>query len=180
MPEYRRAYVEGGTFFFTVVTYKRRPIFANETAIETLHQCFLTVESRFPFFTDAMVILPDHLHCIWTLPNGDADFSMRGKRIKAAFTRGYTGARRASVPDSMRKKNESGIWQRRFWEHQIRDERDFSMHCDYIHYNPVKHGLVNLPMEWKHSSFGEFVERGVYPPTWGDCVKSEVTAMELE
>ena len=180
MPEYRRAYAEGGTFFYTVVTYKRYPIFADEAAITRLQGCFRSVMFDLPYSTDAMVILPDHLHCIWTLPQGDADFSVRWKRIKAAFTRGYTGARRSSVSESMHTKNEGGVWQRRFWEHRIRDERDFNLHCDYIHYNPVKHGLASLPIEWKHSSFGEFVERGVYSPTWGECVKSEVTAMELE
>ena len=180
MPEYRRAYAEGGTFFFTVVTYKRYPIFANEPAITRLQRCFRTVKSDLPFPTDAMVILPDHLHCIWTLPDGDADFSTRWARIKGAFTRGYTGARSACISSSMRKKGEGGVWQRRFWEHRIRDERDFNLHCDYIHHNPVKHGLVSLPIEWKHSSFHEFVERGVYPSIWGDCVESGLTSMELE
>lgn len=180
MPEYRRAWTSGGTFFFTVVTYNRYPILAQEPAIDLLHRCFHTVIIERPFQMDALVILPDHLHCIWTLPDNDSDFSTRWKRIKTTFTKRYSGDKADDIPESMRKKKERGVWQRRFWEHMIRDQEDFNRHCDYIHYNPVKHGLVGLPTEWKHSSFMEFVKQGYYPENWGHTIRKEVIEMYFE
>ncbi len=180
MPQYRRAWLKGGTFFFTVVTYKRYPIFEQEAAIDLLNRCFQVVMTEYPYKVDAVVILPDHLHCIWTLPDSDFDFSTRWKCIKATFTRNYSGGKAEGLSQSMRKKKEAGIWQRRFWEHAIRDQEDFNRHCDYIHYNPVKHVLVNLPTEWKHSSFKEFVQKGFYPHGWGRTVQEELLAMDLE
>jgi putative transposase len=180
MPEYRRAWQRGGTFFFTVVTYRRYPIFGDETAIKLLNECFQVVMAEYPFKIDAIVVLPDHLHCMWTLPDNEFDFSIRWKRIKADFTRNYSGDRAEDISESMHRKGERGVWQRRFWEHQIRDQEDFNRHCDYIHYNPVKHGLVNLPMEWKHSSFRRFVEKGLYSEGWGLTVDEELIRMDLE
>ncbi len=180
MPEYRRAWLKGGTFFFTVVTYRRRPTLETEVAIDLLMRCFQVVMTRLPFTIDAMVILPDHIHCIWTLPDNDLDFSIRWKQIKAMFTHNYPGDRRENISDSMRKKNERGIWQRRFWEHRIRDQEDFNRHCDYIHYNPVKHGLVDLPICWRHSSLRKLVEKGVYPENWGHTVGRDLVGMDLE
>jgi len=179
VPDYRRARLTGGTFFFTVVTYRRYPIFGDDAAAGLLDGCLKEVTARLPCDTDAIVILPDHIHAIWTLPEGDFDFSTRWKRIKAAFTRRYSGPRAGIVAESMLRKGEGGVWQRRFWEHRIRDQEDFNRHCDYIHYNPVKHGLVDLPIEWKHSSFGQFVERGVYPEGWGQSAHPELIAMDL-
>ena len=127
-----------------------------------------------------MVILPDHLHTIWTLPSNDSDFSTRWKRVKAAFTRRYLAGTGEDVSDSMRGKGEQGVWQRRFWEHMIRDQDDFNRHCDYIHYNPVKHGLVNSPLEWKHSSFKRFVDKGIYEANWGQSSPTELVGMDIE
>ena len=180
MPNYRRSYLKGGTYFFTVATYRRHPIFKKESAVELLMACFKLVSAEYPFRVDAMVILPDHLHCIWTLPDSDFDFSVRWKRLKACFSRNYACSRKADVSESMHKKREKGIWQRRFWEHCIRDQEDFNRHCDYIHYNPVKHELVNLPMEWKYSSFKRFVRNGLYPEAWGQTVRRELMEMDLE
>lgn len=180
MPDYRRAWLKGGTFFFTVVTYRRHPIFVEEAAINLLMKCFEIVINQYSFTIDALVILPDHLHCIWTLPDNDFDFSTRWKRIKASFTWNYSGPRAEDITESMRKKREVGIWQRRFWEHRIRNQEDFNRHCDYIHYNPVKHGLVSLPAEWRHSSFREFVKRGLYPENWGQMVEVELLRMNFE
>ena len=135
---------------------------------------------QYPFKIDAMVILPDRLHCIWTLPNCDFDFSTRWKRLKASFTRSYSGGRAEDISESMRKKKERVIWQRRFWEHRIRNQEDFNRHYDYIHYNPAKHGLVNLPIEWNYSSFRDFIERGFYPQSWEHMVEEELLRMDLE
>jgi putative transposase len=152
---YRRAFTPGGTFFFTLVTEGRRPVFASAAAVEVLRGAFRSVRQARPF-VDAMIVMPDHLHCIWTLPPEDADFSTRWRLIKTWFTKHLQPDQRAR-----------GIWQPRYWEHQIRDENDFARHVDYIHYNPVKHGLVASAMEWPYSSFRRHVEAGIYPPDWG-------------
>lgn len=180
MSDYRRVFLKGGTFFFTVVTYQRFPIFVEESSINLLGQCFQTVMTTHPFTIDAIVILPDHLHTIWTLPDGESDYSTRWKLIKGAFSRFYSGLKVKDVSESMIVKNEKGIWQRRFWEHAIRDEEDYNRHCDYIHYNPVKHGLVSSPIDWKHSSFKDFVQEGIYPVNWGYNVEKELKGMDFE
>ncbi len=136
--------------------------------------------AAYPFRVDAYVILPDHLHIIWTLPDSDSDFSTRWKRIKGTFSRHYVGCCREDISESMRRKKEKGIWQRRFWEHAIRDQSDFNRLYDYIHYNPVKHGLVGLPMEWKYSSLWKFVEKGFYSQDWGQSVAKELLGMDFE
>jgi putative transposase len=135
---YRRARVSGGTFFFTLVTENRRPLFRDSPAVSLLMECIGKIRGRYPFQLDAYVVLPDHLHALWTLPNGDTNFSTRWRLIKEAFTRA---------------KGEQGVWQRRFWEHAIRDERDFERHLDYIHINPVHHGLSTTARDWPYSSF---------------------------
>ena len=180
MPNYRRARVAGGTYFFTVVTYRRHPVFHQEPAIRLLEQSFSLVGAEYPFILEAMVILPDHLHCIWTLPDGDADFSGRWRRIKARFSRKYVRSGHPPLPVSMQKKGEKAIWQRRFWEHTIRDEEEFCRYCDYIHYNPVKHGLAASPIEWSHSSFRRFVENGSYDVDWGHEMPLRIRGMDLE
>jgi putative transposase len=114
---------------------------------------------------DAIVVLPDHLHAIWTLPEGDADFAVRWRLIKSAFSRGMPHGERISV--SRAAKNERGFWQRRYWEHTLRDERDLARHMDYIHFNPVKHGLVARVRDWPYSSFHRMVKLGIYPADWG-------------
>ena len=141
MPNYRRLKVEGATYFFTVCANKRRGNQLFVENIDLLHQVFWEVRKDHPFVLDAIVILPDHLHCIWSLPAGDADYKMRWALIKAGFSRAIPlGEKRSS---SRIKRGERGLWQRRYWEHLIRDERDFQNHVNYIHRNPVKHGLVD-------------------------------------
>jgi putative transposase len=172
MSNYRRAVAPGGVFFFTVVTHNRSPIFANEKNVEKLRQAFRKIRTARPFEIDAIVILPDHLHCIWRLPDKDSDFSGRWREIKKA-------ASRAIAPDSDAKK-ERKVWQRRFWEHAIRDEEDWRRHMDYIHYNPVKHGLVSRPGAWPWSSFARCVERGWYDAAWGSVEPEGIVGLDLE
>jgi putative transposase len=173
MPEYRRSRVEGGTFFFTVVTYKRLPILTDPKARRLLRSAWVDVKERFPFTSDALCLLPDHIHCIWVLPEGDANYSVRWKEIKRLFTRGYLeqvglGETRNA---SRLSRGEAAIWQRRFWEHTIHDEKDLNRHRDYIHYNPVKHGLVQNVSDWPWSSFHRYVRMGYYEGDWGQGVE---------
>jgi len=175
MPRYVRAFVPGGTFFFTVALLERRRRLLTER-IDTLRQCFTDVRRAKPFRADAIVVLPDHLHCIWTLPTGDADFSSRWHAIKAGFAGAIEPGERLS--ERRLRKGERGIWQRRFWEHTIRDERDLERHVDYIHFNPVKHGHVGRVTDWPYSNFHRFVARGVYSQDWG--ASEDVSGMDLE
>jgi putative transposase len=164
---YRRAILPGGTCFFTLVTFQRRPIFASPQAVELLRYAFGYVLARMPFTIVASVVLPDHLHCIWTLPPDDSNYSTRWRMIKGHFTRHWQKGEKESQNASRRMKGEADVWQRRFWEHLIRDEVDLNRHIEYIHYNPVKHGLVRSPAEWEYSSFMRFVREGNYPIDWG-------------
>jgi putative transposase len=169
MSDYRRSYVPGGTFFLTVVTYRRRPLLASRENLERLRRAIRQVMREAPFRVPAAVVLPDHVHFLWSLPRGDADYSRRVGRMKVLFTRSLRG-RRASpivVCDSRRKHRESDVWHRRFWEHTIEDEADFEHHLDYIHYNPVRHGVASCPHLWPHSSFTRWVRAGLYPVDWG-------------
>ena len=150
MPQSIRAFVPGSTFFFTVTLLERRRKPWPEN-IDNLREVFKAGRQRKPFTIEAIVILPDHLHCIWTLPSGDADFSTRWHDIKARFAAQISRGERLS-PRRL-QKGERGIWQRRFWEHVIRDEGDYERHVDYLHYNPVKHGHVTRVADWPYSSF---------------------------
>jgi putative transposase len=165
--QYRRAKVPGATYFFTVVTYQRQRLFDAPEVVELLRESFRVVKQRHPFTIEAMVVLPDHLHCIWTLPQEDADFSMRWRLIKSEFSRRCPEVYKRQRSASRVQKREQVVWQRRFWEHQIRDERDFARHVDYVHYNPVSHGLVKAPRDWEYSSFHRYVRDGCYPVDWG-------------
>ena len=140
MPEYRRAKIAGGTFFFTVVTFNRLPILTGATARALLHAAWVEIRERFPFRTDAVVLLPNHIHCIWTLPEGDSNFSARWNGIKRLFTQGYLAqvGPGETRNESHLKRREAAVWQRRFWEHTLRDENDLNRHLDYIHFNPRK------------------------------------------
>jgi putative transposase len=163
VPDYRRNQVPGGTFFFTVNLLDRRSDLLM-TQIDALRNAVRQVRARAPFHIDAWVVLPDHMHCLWTLPEGDADFPGRWRAIKKGFSKSVRiGEPRSPV---MICRGERGIWQRRYWEHTIRDEQDFATHFDYIHFNPVKHGLVEHPAEWPHSSFRRCVAGGLYPAGW--------------
>jgi len=175
MPQYIRAVVLGGTFFFTVTLLERRRNLLTEN-IENLRAAFMAARQRRPFTVDAIVIFPNHLHCIWTLPSGDADFSTRWHDIKARFAAQIPRGERLS--ERRRKKGERGIWQRRFWEHAIRDEGDYERHVDYIHFNPVKHGHVTRVADWPYSSFHRYVERGIYTLEW--AADDDVRRLEME
>jgi len=165
MTDYRRAHVPGATWFFTVNLAQRKGNRLLVERIDALRAAFETVRARHPFRMDAVAILPEHLHCILTLPPGDADFSTRWGLIKGCFSRAVEKGERISP--SRAKRGERGIWQRRFWEHLIRDQEDFNRHADYVHWNPVKHGWVRRVADWPHSSFHEYVRQGIYPEDWG-------------
>src|SRR6266545_4059739 len=166
MVQYRRNFVPGGTFFFTVTLVDRRSSALVEH-IASLRAAFRATRSERPFTIDAIVILPDHLHAIMTLPPDDCDFSGRWRRLKSVFTRRVVAA---GVPIERNQKGEHTLWQRRFWEHTIRDDKDFARHVDYIHFNPVKHGLVTRVCDWPHSSFHRYVREGLLPEDWGGVV----------
>jgi putative transposase len=164
---YRRSRVKGAAFFFTVVTHGRRRFLCDEANIKLIRESLQHVINRHPFTVDAFVLLPDHLHCIWTLPENDADFSMRWRQIKSYFSRKYHDECKGGQAEVPLSTGKQAIWQHRFWEHQIRDENDFVKHVEYIHFNPVKHGLANSPKAWPHSTFHRFVQQGIYPGDWG-------------
>jgi putative transposase len=164
MPEYRRNRVEGGTYFFTLTLADRRSdLLVREVA--ALRASVARARTLYPFIIDAWVVLPEHLHAVWTLPEGDADFSTRWTLIKRGFSARIGAGESRSV--SRIAKGERGIWQRRFWEHTVRDEADFTRYVDYVHFNPVKHGLVGNAKDWPFSSFRRAVARGDYPSNWG-------------
>ncbi len=170
MTNYRRYFVPGGSYFFTVNLADRRlRLLTNH--IEPLRAAFRYARNRHPFTVEATVVLPDHLHAIWTLPEGDADFALRWRLIKSTFSRALPQGEQVSISRSGR--GERGIRQRRYWEHTLRDEGDFSRHVDYIHFNPVKHGLVGRVRDWPYSSFHRMVRLGVYPEDWAGDVRAE-------
>jgi putative transposase len=172
MSDYRRVRVSGGCYFFTVVTYQRRPLFGDAHHVGLLRQGLAWTKVRRPFAIDAVVILPDHLHCVWRLPAGDADFSGRWRMIKQFVSK------RIDAP--LTTRGEKLIWQRRFWEHLVRDEEDWRRHVDYIHFNPVKHGLAAAPGDWPYSSFSRAVDKGWYTPDWGQTEPEALRNMACE
>lgn len=164
MTNYRRARFCGGYYFFTVVTYNRRRFLVDDLARACLRAAWRQVRETRPFEVVALCLLPEHLHCVWRLPEKDDDYSLRWMLIKKGFTRRYLkgGGREAGQSVSREKKRERGIWQRRFWEHQIRDEKDLQRHIDYTHGNPIKHGLVQTVADWPWSTYHRFVRDGYY------------------
>ena len=182
MPNYRRTFLEGGTFFFTLVMQRRRPVFADDMARRLLGEAVRTVQAAQSFEMVAVVLLPDHLHCIWTLPDDDDDYPARWACIKRGFVESWTAAGGGEVRISRvrRQRFERGVWQKRFWEHRIRNRTDLARHVEYIHYNPVKHGLVRCPHAWPHSSFRRWVKEGYYELDWlCDCVRRPDVPPEL-
>lgn len=174
MPNYRQISLAGGTFFFTQTLYDRkRAWLCDELARWALREAIMTVRKNYPFTIDAWVLLPDHLHCIWTLPQGDNDYATRWRLIKSSVTKRIGAQLNLDKPltSSRQKRQEGNLWQRRFWEHLIRDEEDFIRHVDYIHFNPVKHGLVTMVKEWPYSTFHRYVAESIYPQNWGSDVK---------
>lgn len=165
MSNYRRVWVPGGTCFFTVNLLERhRRLLVDR--IDDLRAAFHDARRAQPFVIIAFVVLPDHLHCIWRLPPGDVDNASRWARIKSGFSRRLPAHERRSPARVIRR--ERSIWQRRYWEHLIRDDDDLRHHVEYIHFNPVKHGHARSPAAWPHSTFARWVARGAYPSNWGE------------
>jgi putative transposase len=162
--QYRRANIKGGTYFFTVNLADRKENLLIEH-INDLRAVMQNVKQQHPFHIDAMVVLPDHLHAVWTLPKDDADYPKRWMLIKSGLSRCIPNIEHRRK--SRINKGERGIWQRRYWEHLIRNEQDYEQHVNYIHYNPVKHGYVNKPVDWKYSSIHRFIRNGVIDRNWG-------------
>ena len=168
MSRYRRQF-DGTSYFFTVVAFRRRSILCSAGLRAALRHAIQTVRITRPFQIDAWVLMPDHMHCIWSLPEGDTDYSTRWAEIK----RWVSTASRSTLRDPALltsagiRRGESTIWQRRFWEHRIRNEHDFERHVDYIHFNPVKHRYVQQVAEWPHSTFHRYVKEGIYSQDWG-------------
>lgn len=169
MPDYRRWYVPGGTYFFTLVTHCRRPMLCGDHERNYLHEAIEKVRKDWPLEIVAFVLLPDHLHTVWTLPEGDDRYSTRWRRIKEEFTLAYLAAGGTEIRPSLSrvKQGERGIWQRRFWEHTVRGTEDLKRCVDYVHWNPKKHGYVTNVRDWPWSSFHRYVTLGEYPVDWG-------------
>lgn len=161
---YRRSRTAGGTYFFTVNLADRRSDILVRY-IDELRAVVNAVKARHPFVLLAMVVLPEHLHAIWRLPPGGADYPLRWSLIKAGFSMRMNKGE--IIPVSRQGKRERGVWQRRYWEHQIRDQDDMLRHVEYIHYNPVKHGWVTRAADWPHSTLHGYIERGLATPDWG-------------
>ncbi len=185
MPNYRRAYVPGGSFFFTLVTDRRAPLFGNKgnkPGRLLLGSLLRRVQLQRPFTINAVVLLPEHLHAIWSLPSGDTEYSARWGWIKKEFTKQWLALGGAEQPVSAGRERERqrGVWQRRFWEHTLESEDDFERHFDYIHYNPVKHGHVRCPRDWPWSSFHRWMRVGVYPADWACSHREPLNFRDIE
>jgi putative transposase len=168
MSNYRRFRIPGATVFITLVTNHRIPFLIQPEARDLLQKAWRYVSKKHPFTTEAVCLLPEHLHMLITLPENDADYSLRIREFKRSFSTKYISPyiRHSVKSASHQNKKEAGLWQRRFWDHIIRDERDFRNHFDYIHFNPVKHGLVDDLLWWEWSSFHRYVNKGVYEKDW--------------
>jgi REP-associated tyrosine transposase len=176
MTDYRRAYIPGASWFFTVNLAERKNNRLLIDQIDLLRRSFKYTQQRYSFRMDAVVNLPDHIHCIWTLPPEDADFSVRWNMLKGYFSRNIEKTERISA--SRKSRRERGIWQRRFWEHLLRNQTDVNSHVDYIHWNPVKHGWVKNVRDWPHSRFHRYVEQGVYSDSWGSGESYDIDGCE--
>ncbi|KTD64604.1 REP-associated tyrosine transposase [Legionella shakespearei] len=166
MVYYRRDYSPGASYFFTLTLIDRQSAYLTKY-ISNLSDAFRIIRAKSNFITHAMVVLPDHLHCLWQLPLDDSDYSNRIRLIKTHFTQSLL---RLNIPLKKNVRGNVNLWQTRFWEHRIRDEKDFQMHVDYIHYNPVKHGYVNAPIEWPYSSIHRYIKKDLISKNWGGAV----------
>jgi REP-associated tyrosine transposase len=168
MPNYVRWRQKSGSYFFTLVTYDRRPFLTTELARKCLREAIETIRTKLPFEMPASVLLPDHFHCIWMLPDRDSDFSTRWRQIKERFTRAYLagGGCEKKTSASQAADSRRGIWQPRFWEHLIRSKEEYFAYCDYVHFNPVKHGLVERPEQWPYSTVHRHLKMGWLDPSW--------------
>ncbi len=171
--QYRRNFVPGGRFFFTVVTAKRTPVLTRLNSIDVLRNAFRAVRAKYPFSMDAIVVLPDHLHCVWTMPFGDADYATRWRLIKTWFTRHCDPSLRRQPTHAQAARGEQAVWQHRYWEHTLRDDHDLARHVEYVHHNPVKHGYVRAAVEWPYSSFHRYVEAGLVEADWAGRVADD-------
>lgn len=162
--DYRRIWLQGGTYFFTVNCLQRRNNTLLVDHIDQLRAAIQKVKTKYPFKTHAWVVLPEHLHCILELPVNDADYALRWRLIKSAFSKSIAKIEHRSTVRI--KRNERGLWQRRYWAHLITDEKDYQAHMDYVHINPVKHGLVSRVQDWQYSTFHKYVAQGMYPENW--------------
>ena len=167
MATFRRALTAGATYFFTVVTRERIPLLSRPEFLSALRDAVRLVRAELPFGIVAWVVLPDHLHCIWRLPEGDWDYARRWSVIKCKVSQATAELLPPASEASRLRRRESSLWQRRFWEHQIRDDDDLRKHVDYIHWNPVKHGCVLRAADWSHSTIHRYVSRGELPADWG-------------
>jgi putative transposase len=171
MSDYRRYRVPGGTYFFTVNLLERR-LDTLVRHVDALREAVRATKRERPFHIDSWVVLPDHMHTVWTLPPDDDDFSNRWKAIKIRFVQAVPRTERRS--ETRISRGERGVWQRRFWEHVIRDNADYQRHVDYTHVNPLKHGYVKRVADWPYSTFHRYVAKGIYPPDWAGDPDSEV------
>ena len=169
MADWRRVFEPGGTYCFTLVTERRAPIFADERSRAILRRALEATKARWPFEIVAIVLMPDHLHTLWSLPANDSAYPTRIGWIKKEFTKGWlaSGGAEQALSASRLRQRRRGVLQRRFWEHAIRSERNLHRHLDYLHYNPVKHGYVGCPRDWPWSSFHRHCRAGVYTEDWG-------------
>ena len=180
MSWYRRVRLEGGVFFFTVVTYQRQPILNTELGVKCLRNAWRKTNATMPFRVEAVCVLPDHLHTIWSLPEGDDDYSTRWRKLKGVFSREYRagGGSHGEAKPSRRRKREVGVWQRRYWEHRIRNVDDFRRHVEYTHFNPVKHGYVTSLADWPLSSFHDHVKKGWIGADWGTIEPDDIVSLD--
>ncbi|MGD0959878.1 MAG: transposase [Methylomonas sp.] len=176
MTEYRRFYLLNCVWFFTVNLAERKSNRLLLDHIDLLRDAFRYAKRQKPFSVDAIVILPDHLHCLWTLPENDHNYSIRWNMLKGHFSRNI--GKGEKISNSREKRRERGIWQRRFWGHLIMNQEDYNRHFDYIHWNPVKHGWVTNVKDWPYSSFHRCVNKGIYTSAWGENQKYDIEGVE--
>lgn len=171
MPKYKRIKIAGGTYFFTVISYNRKPLLTLDIVRKGLRGAINKTREFLPFEINAWVLLPDHLHTIWTLPSRDANFAARWAMIKQYTSKScrHLFEYDENICNSKSLRKEMSLWQRRFWEHLIRDDDDYEKHFDYVHWNPVKHGRVTRVIDWPYSTFHRFVAQEIYPADWGGC-----------
>ena len=169
MSRYIRLRHEGGLYFFTFVTHNRRPFLTTDLARSCLRNAWQTTRSLYPFDLVALCLLPDHLHCIWQLPEKDDAFPKRWQKLKSLFTHTYlkAGGQEGQRTARQSRNGERAVFQSRYYEHCIRDHDDFRHHFDYTHYNPVKHGLASSAAAWPWSTFHRYVNMGWYDADWG-------------
>ena len=175
MSDYIRYRIPGGCYFFTVNLQERDKTLLVDH-IDLLRESVRDCKQKRPFHIDAWVVLPEHMHCMWTMPADDMDYSNRWKIIKTHFSKGLPKLEPRTR--NQIKRGERSIWQRRYWEHAIRNDQDYAAHFDYIHYNPVKHGWVDNVIDWPYSSFHRCIEKGLYPVDWASNINDDLQVGE--